>query len=209
MDTGFDGLDRTRRVSSKWGKIKQRGNPIMLDLFRTWKERHFSDPQRLILGFMLLVGAGLVYFLGPPDPCFHQHHHRLPCWMGWSACFSVPGIPRLPPCHRLCGFYGGHDRHHSVADSTDRQTDQPAGPATAQHVGHGSIPPASAAHQLSGPDLRSPGQAIIDFLNTGHIHAGQTGVDIVIGFGRGASPPGGLSGAGAVHGLFHAEGQGR
>jgi putative permease len=36
----------------------------MLDLFREWKERHFSDPQRVILGLMLLVGAGLVYFLG-------------------------------------------------------------------------------------------------------------------------------------------------
>ncbi len=36
----------------------------MLDLFRAWKERHFSDPQRVILGLMLLVGAGLVYFLG-------------------------------------------------------------------------------------------------------------------------------------------------
>ena len=36
----------------------------MFDLFRTWKERHFSDPQRVILGVMLLVGAGLVYFLG-------------------------------------------------------------------------------------------------------------------------------------------------
>ncbi|BBO90128.1 AI-2E family transporter [Desulfosarcina ovata subsp. ovata] len=38
-------------------------NP-MLELFRSWRERHFSDPQRVILGFMLLVGAGLVYFLG-------------------------------------------------------------------------------------------------------------------------------------------------
>ncbi|MCB2146258.1 MAG: AI-2E family transporter [Deltaproteobacteria bacterium] len=36
----------------------------MFDLFRMWKERHFSDPQRVILGFMLLAGAGLVYFLG-------------------------------------------------------------------------------------------------------------------------------------------------
>ena len=36
----------------------------MFELFRTWKERHFSDPQRVILGVMLLVGAGLVYFLG-------------------------------------------------------------------------------------------------------------------------------------------------
>ena len=36
----------------------------MLAIFREWKERHFSDPQRLILGMMLLVGAALVYFLG-------------------------------------------------------------------------------------------------------------------------------------------------
>lgn len=36
----------------------------MFELFKTWKERHFSDPQRVILGIMLLVGAGLVYFLG-------------------------------------------------------------------------------------------------------------------------------------------------
>ena len=36
----------------------------MFELFRTWKDRHFSDPQRVILGIMLLVGAGLVYFLG-------------------------------------------------------------------------------------------------------------------------------------------------
>ena len=36
----------------------------MFSLFREWKDRHFSDPQRVILGLMLLVGAGLVYFLG-------------------------------------------------------------------------------------------------------------------------------------------------
>ena len=36
----------------------------MFSLFREWKDRHFSDPQRVILGLMLLAGAGLVYFLG-------------------------------------------------------------------------------------------------------------------------------------------------
>jgi putative permease len=36
----------------------------MFELFRAWKDRHFSDPQRVILGIMLLAGAGLVYFLG-------------------------------------------------------------------------------------------------------------------------------------------------
>lgn len=36
----------------------------MLGLFRDWKDRYFSDPQRVILGVMLLAGAGLVYFLG-------------------------------------------------------------------------------------------------------------------------------------------------
>ena len=36
----------------------------MLEIFREWKERHFSDPQRVILGFMLLAGAALIYFLG-------------------------------------------------------------------------------------------------------------------------------------------------
>ncbi len=36
----------------------------MLELFREWKDRHFSDPQQVILGMMLLVGAALVYFLG-------------------------------------------------------------------------------------------------------------------------------------------------
>jgi putative permease len=36
----------------------------MFEVFREWKERHFSDPQRVILGFMLLVGAGLLYFMG-------------------------------------------------------------------------------------------------------------------------------------------------
>ena len=36
----------------------------MFELFRQWKDRHFSDPQRVILGFMLLAGAGLIYFLG-------------------------------------------------------------------------------------------------------------------------------------------------
>lgn len=43
---------------------KNQGSQSMFDLFRTWKERHFSDPQRIILGITLLVGAGLVYFLG-------------------------------------------------------------------------------------------------------------------------------------------------
>ncbi|MDL2328777.1 AI-2E family transporter [Desulfosarcina sp. OttesenSCG-928-A07] len=36
----------------------------MLNLLRNWKERHFSDPQRIILGLMLLAGIGIVYFLG-------------------------------------------------------------------------------------------------------------------------------------------------
>jgi putative permease len=36
----------------------------MFDLFKQWRERHFSDPQRVILGIMLLAGAGLIYFLG-------------------------------------------------------------------------------------------------------------------------------------------------
>jgi putative permease len=36
----------------------------MFELFREWKERHFSDPQRVILGIMLIVGAALVYFVG-------------------------------------------------------------------------------------------------------------------------------------------------
>lgn len=36
----------------------------MFELFRVWKDRHFSDPQRVILGIMLLAGAGLIYFLG-------------------------------------------------------------------------------------------------------------------------------------------------
>jgi putative permease len=36
----------------------------MFQLFKEWRDRHFSDPQRVILGIMLLVGAGLVYFLG-------------------------------------------------------------------------------------------------------------------------------------------------
>jgi len=36
----------------------------MFELFRVWKDRHFSDPQRVILGVMLLAGAALIYFLG-------------------------------------------------------------------------------------------------------------------------------------------------
>ena len=36
----------------------------MFELFKQWKDRHFSDPQRVILGIMLLAGAGLIYFLG-------------------------------------------------------------------------------------------------------------------------------------------------
>jgi putative permease len=36
----------------------------MFEIFRAWKDRHFSDPQRVILSVMLLVGAGLIYFLG-------------------------------------------------------------------------------------------------------------------------------------------------
>jgi putative permease len=36
----------------------------MFEIFREWKNRHFSDPQRVILGIMLIAGAGLVYFLG-------------------------------------------------------------------------------------------------------------------------------------------------
>ncbi len=36
----------------------------MFELFKKWQTRHLSDPQRIILGIMLLVGAGLIYFLG-------------------------------------------------------------------------------------------------------------------------------------------------
>ncbi len=36
----------------------------MFDLFRKWQKRHFSDPQRIILGIMLLMGAALIYLLG-------------------------------------------------------------------------------------------------------------------------------------------------
>lgn len=36
----------------------------MFELFKTWKERHFSDPQRMILGIVILAGAGLIYLLG-------------------------------------------------------------------------------------------------------------------------------------------------
>jgi putative permease len=36
----------------------------MLEIFKEWRNRHFSDPQRVILGIMLLVGAALIYFLG-------------------------------------------------------------------------------------------------------------------------------------------------
>ena len=39
-------------------------NQPMFELFNEWKKRHFSDPQWMILGIMLLVGAGLVYFVG-------------------------------------------------------------------------------------------------------------------------------------------------
>ena len=36
----------------------------MFEIFKEWRNRHFSDPQRLILGIMLMVGAALIYFLG-------------------------------------------------------------------------------------------------------------------------------------------------
>lgn len=36
----------------------------MFDLLKNWRDRHFSDPQRVILGLMLLTGAGIIYFLG-------------------------------------------------------------------------------------------------------------------------------------------------
>jgi putative permease len=36
----------------------------MFELLKAWKDRHFSDPQRVILGIMLLTGAAMIYFLG-------------------------------------------------------------------------------------------------------------------------------------------------
>jgi len=42
----------------------EQGSQSMFELFRKWQERHFSDPQRIILGVMLLIGAGLIYFFG-------------------------------------------------------------------------------------------------------------------------------------------------
>lgn len=46
------------------GGTANREKKPMIELFKQWKDRHFSDPQRVILGLMLLIGAGLIYFLG-------------------------------------------------------------------------------------------------------------------------------------------------
>ena len=36
----------------------------MITLLKTWAQRHFSDPQVIILAFLLLLGAGVIFFLG-------------------------------------------------------------------------------------------------------------------------------------------------
>jgi len=36
----------------------------MIKIFREWRDRHFSDPQLMILGFLLVVGFVLIFFLG-------------------------------------------------------------------------------------------------------------------------------------------------
>lgn len=36
----------------------------MITLFKTWVQRHFSDPQVIILAFLLILGAGVIFFLG-------------------------------------------------------------------------------------------------------------------------------------------------
>ena len=36
----------------------------MKEFFQCWAKRYFSDPQMIILGFLLLVGGLLIYFLG-------------------------------------------------------------------------------------------------------------------------------------------------
>ncbi|MCK5727259.1 MAG: AI-2E family transporter [Thiotrichaceae bacterium] len=36
----------------------------MVKLLKTWVQRHFSDPQVIILAFLLILGAGVIFFLG-------------------------------------------------------------------------------------------------------------------------------------------------
>ena len=36
----------------------------MIKIFRQWLDRHFSDPQLVMLGFLLVVGFVLIFFLG-------------------------------------------------------------------------------------------------------------------------------------------------
>ncbi len=36
----------------------------MFKLFKDWLNRHFSDPQMVILGFLLVLGFGIVFYLG-------------------------------------------------------------------------------------------------------------------------------------------------
>ena len=36
----------------------------MLQIFRDWARRYFSDPQMIILGLMLLLGFAMVFLLG-------------------------------------------------------------------------------------------------------------------------------------------------
>ena len=36
----------------------------MIQLFKNWLNRHFSDPQLVILGFLLILGFLFIFWLG-------------------------------------------------------------------------------------------------------------------------------------------------
>ncbi len=55
----------------------------MIEMFRSWFQRYFSDPQLIILGAMLLVGFLTVYFLGSM---------LMPVFMGVIIAYLLEGI---------------------------------------------------------------------------------------------------------------------
>jgi lipid A 3-O-deacylase len=98
-------------------------NQPMFDLFRKWKNRHFSDPQRVILGIMLLVGAGVVYFIGSLlAPVADQHHHCLSARRHGRPDSAFPPAPSGRGVDCLHGLYDRHDCHDPVAASPDRSS---------------------------------------------------------------------------------------
>jgi hypothetical protein len=187
----------------------EQGSQSMFELFRKWQERHFSDPQRIILGVMLLIGAGLIYFFGSL---------LAPVFISVVIAYLLEGLvtlihrsrfPRLPAVYIVFSVFmvGMIVMIVWLIPLTAKQVTQ-----LIQQLPNMLATVQSRLIELPTryPDLISQSQVqeAIGFPQRRDYEFGQTGADHFRCLCRGVDPFGGLPGAGAFYGVLHAQGQG-